>query len=414
MLCEQLGVRENRCVHRSRYQCPPIDERVPVSGITLSCSGSRDASVIESEYSRGFDPSAPCYDLPTSAHYLVRRNGSMDQLVPWTCYAFAACTPQNQYLHILMEGNAPFPAVQIKAAARLACCIARAFSLVPESGPVNIVTLFSLDGAKDCLTSIPPEFWTAFNACLLGEDVILTQPELACCDEIRAALSALTPRIETLEAQVADLLARPDLTPRVEFLENAVSVLGTQIGTLTTQLTALQTYVYELGGRLVRIEECFSKLPQCTETLPCGQAEYAIRSCQQFPPNVANIINFDRKIEDPDNIVSTGPLWCAQLGDGTNPARTYRIQGCVTIGQRRWCVGKQVTLTLEDCSGNQIVVANWVSPANGMQPPITLCFDQTIPVPASTLCCARIRFYTNDVTDPFSEICTGDIRLTRS
>lgn len=414
MLCEYLGVRRNNCTHRTRYFCPPADERAPVAGVTLSCSGTRDAGTIEAEYSRSFDPGAPCYDLPQSVHYLVRRTGSIDELVPWTCYAYAACSPQNQYLHVLLEGNEPFPAVQIRAAARLACCIARAFSLVSPDNPVNIVPLFNLDPVKDCLTNVPPEFWTAFNACLLGEDLVMSSPELACCDEIRAALNALTPRIESLETQVADLLARPDLTPRVEFLENAVSTLGSQVGLLSTQLAALQTYVYDLGGRLVRIEECFRRLPQCTETLPCGQAEYAIRSCQQFPPNVSNIINFDRRIEDPDNIVSTGPLWCAQIGDGTNPARTYRVQGCITIAQRRWCVGKQVMLTLEDCTGNQITVASWVSPANGPQPPLTLCFDQTIPVPASTLCCARIRFNTNDVTEPFAQICSGDIRLTRS
>jgi hypothetical protein len=415
MLCEHLGIVENNCVHRSRYNCPPVNERVPITGITLSCSGNRRAVDVEQGYNQPLPNPVPCNDLPNSVHYLVRSNGNVDQLVPWTCYTYAGCAPLDNYLHILLEGDSPTSA-QLKAAARLACCLARAFNLIPETpgDPVNIVTLYSLDATKDCLTAIPPAFWTAFNACLLGEDVILTQPELACCDEVRANLLALTNLVNSLENRITALEARPDLEPRVVFLENAVTVLGTQVGTLTTQITSLQNLVYELGARIVKLEECFKKLPQCNETLPCGQAEYAITNCQQFPPNVANIINFNRKIEDPDNIVTTGPLWCAQVGDGFNPARTYRVQGCVTVSQRRWCVGKQIIIYLEDCAGNQIQVANWISPANGPQPPITMCFDQVVPVPPSTLCCVRIRYWTNDVTDPFSEICTGDIRLTRS
>jgi hypothetical protein len=76
-------------------------------------------------------------------------------------------------------------------------------------------------------------------------------------------------------------------------------------------------------------------------------------------------------------------------------------------------LAKKVIVYLEDCVGNQLTVANWVSPSNGPQSPITLCWDTTIVVPAATVCCARIRVWTDDVTEQFFQICSGDIRINR-
>ena len=415
MLCEQYGVRRDDCVHRGRYVCPPEGERVAITGITLSCSGSRSASDIRSEYQSAPSGSHLCGPLPASVHYLVDRRSNIFQLVPHNCYAQPTCTPSlgNPYLHILLEGDAPFDRYQLKAAARLACCLVREFGLATTSA-INIIPLFDLDSSKDCLDAIPADFWTFLNACLLGEDRLYSEPEVVCCTELRAEVADLRSEIEALEDRIEALEARPDLTPRVEFLETAITTIGAQIGSITTQLTALQNYVYGLAGRIVKLEECFKKLPQCFETQPCGEAEYEISRCTDYPPIITQVINFDRKITDPDNIVSTGPLWCANLNDGFGPSRTYRVQGCVTIAARRWCVGKNVTISLKDCDGNVITVATWVAPSDGPQPAFTLCWDQVVPVPAATICCVRMQFFTNDVTEPFTQLCSGQIRLTRS
>ena len=414
MLCEQYGVRRNECVHRTRYFCPSESERVPIRGILIACSGDRTANDVLEIYKQPFTPPGDCYDLPNSVHYLVYKDGAIDELVPYNCYAYATCNrfDSYQFLTVLLEGKPPFNVYQIRAAARLACCLARNFDLLSRD-PLEIQPIFDYDVNKTCLQQLPADFWIYFNACVNREDVVDAPPELACCNELRERLNDLTPRLAALEARVAALEARPDLTPRVEYLENALIVLSTQVANLNSQYESLRDLVYSIGARLTRIEECFNKLPQCKEQECCGRAEYVLRDCRQYVPLIANVVDFDRKIEDTDNIVTTGPLWCANIGDGFNNVKNYRVQGCLTISQRKWCIGKKVYVYLEDCVGNQLTVATWVSPSNGPQSPITLCWDTTIVVPAATVCCARIRIWTDDVTEQFVQICSGDIRISR-
>ncbi len=418
MICSEYGVRESQCVVRNRYACP---RNAPIQGIIVSCLIERADDYYN--YLRTQLPRRGQMVFTTrqrSVHYVVTNQGAIDQIVSPECVAYGrdpttAITHDSLrsfnegWLYVALEGQGDANA-QARALGRLLCCLARTFN-IPLS---NILTLAAIDTRYPLVCeTLPSEALSLMQRCLNGEEgEPIPSPEPSCCASLRNDIALLLDRINNLEDRIEQLEARSDPMPLINALQAQINALQSQLGALETQQNSIQNWVTTIATRLARLEACYSKLPECMEQRPCGDAHYVIGACKQYVPNVPQVVDFETRVYDPDNIVTTGPAWCAQIGDG-GVARTYRVQGSVTIEPQRWCVGKYVQLILEPCNAPPIVVASYVVPSGGFAPPVVLTFDQIVPVPAGVNCCARVRIESNDVTNPFFRVCQGEIRLTR-
>lgn len=411
MLCEQIGVRESYCLHRTRYTCDPS---LPApAGIVIACTNGRRAADVRDAYGFPLDPNEYALSVPPAADYLINSEGDIDLLVQENCAPrWTNQQLSNRYIVILVEGREDSIDVRaIRSAARLACCLVRAYRL--QTDPTAPVYPAGAIAQNLCLQQLPSAFWRTFSACLLGE---LIEPDGAaqpqCCDVLRDSIRSLERIIDDLIQRVRALEQRPNLEPRVQALEQAVSGLTTRVGTVESLIASLQSQIFNLSNRLVRMERCYDRLPQCREQAPPCEVVYRVSTPQNFVPLAPHRIDFDQRVsDDSPPIVSTG-LWQAMIGDG-GAAKIWRVIGEIVIAPRKWCVNKGVRVFLRNCDGTRALVAQWVAPSDGQMPPVTLSWDLSIAVNGGQYCFIWFEVESEDTTEPFLTIDSGIIRLTR-
>lgn len=415
MFCEQLGVRENHCTHRSRFTCYPPNGAPAPSGILIGCTAGRSAADLREDYARP-NTGDPCVAVPISADFLVDSQGNADSLIPSeNCVSHWSCANDlRRFFVILVEGtNDDMTKEALKKAARLACCLAKQFNLFDTNGNAMVYPIGQLDGTK-CLRRLPSLFWSYFSACVTGEidfdDVLPPSPK--CCEDNAVRLDELQRAIDRLTQRVTQLEARPDLTNRVTIIEQTVEGLQSRIVRLEDAYFSLQTQIAQLAARFTRIEQCFEKLPQCKEDPPPCEIIYQIRNVQRVTPLIPHRIDFDTRISDQNPPIVTTGMWSAQIGDGGN-AKIWNAQGEIRVRSRRWCQNKGVRVYYVDCNGNRVLLTQWISPSHGLQPAVTLSWNFNITVNSGQVCFISFEVESDDVTEPFLEIEYGQIRLSR-
>lgn len=409
MLCEHLGINENFCVHRTRYQCLP--QLPPPAAIVIANTVNRSKRDYLDELARvGGDR---CIALPYSADYVIGRDGNIDQLIPIeNCMSLPLCgNDLNRYLVIVLEGDLDFTKEQLRSAARLACCLAKHFNIVTPDGVPIVKPIYQLDSTKP-LRKIPSEFFAFLGACYSGdipEEPVAPSP--ACCDELRSDFARLNDALALLRRRIEQLEARPDPLPLINQVETRVIALEGRVGLLESNHQALQAQVASMSARLARVERCFERLPQCKETPPPCEIVYRVSERLQLTPLVNHIINFAQRVEDQDPpLVTVGPLWQAMLSDG-GPSRTWTVTGEIQLEAKEWCVNKGVRIYVQDCAGNQVLVAQWTAPSNGPQPPVTLNWSYPVTTVSGQACYSRVLVHVDDTTTPFYYISGGFVRM---
>ncbi|MDW8293243.1 MAG: hypothetical protein RML84_09160 [Anaerolineae bacterium] len=354
-----------------------------------------------------------CTAVPFSADYIVGRDGSIDQLLPLdTCVSIPLCgNTATRYITVVLEGDDVFTRQQMRVAARLVCCLVRHYSLFDPQGAPLVRAIGELDSTK-LLRRLPTEFRAFLSACLSGDEPdVEPSPQPQCCDVLRDDLARLRDDLARLRDRIAALEARPDLTPRVQQLEARVQALEARVQQSETRLDALQAQVATFSARIARLEACYERLPQCAESPPPCEIVYRIGAPLRLVPMINQIVDFSVRVQDQDPpLVTTGPLWQAMLSNG-GPARTWTVSGELLIDAREWCVNKGVRLYLQDCSGALVQVAQWVSPANGAQPPVVLTWSHPITTMSGQPCFVRLVLHSDDTTQPFYSVSGGYVRM---
>ncbi|MFN4294612.1 MAG: hypothetical protein ACK4JD_10815, partial [Thermoflexales bacterium] len=327
MLCEHLGIDEHHCLHRSRFHCLPTASRIAPQSVVIAAWGNYTPD----DFARPFGDL--CTQTAQSAHYYVRANGGIEELIPpENCYPRFLCgdpDPHPQHIVIALAGEPPFNREQLRRAARLTCCLVREYNLFDASNTPLVQAIGQLDATKrpDSLSST---FWAYLSACLNGEDVEETpSAQPSCCDDLRRLIGALGDRVDALTSRIAALESRPDPAPLIDALRTRVDGLEARLIALETELSTLQNALANLNARFARIEQCFNKLPQCADVAPYCEIHYVIAAPQRFVPNVQHVVNFDLRVSD-DPIsprVLAGPLWQAALSYTGEPAQTWRVTG---------------------------------------------------------------------------------------
>ncbi len=414
MLCSHLGIDSHHCLHRSRFYCLPIGQAITPVSIVIAAWGSYTPDDFSAP------PSDFCTQTAQSAHYYVRANGGIEELLPpENCYPRFLCgdpDPHPQHIVIALQGDAPFTRDQLRRAARLTCCLARQYGLDGGSSSPPVVQAAGEVDATKRPDSLPSTFWAYLSTCLSGDDADdVVAPEPSCCDALRATIAALTGRIDGLQARVVALESRPDPIPLIDALRTRVDNLETRLGVLEADYSTLQNAVANLSARFARIEQCFNQLPQCADVAPYCEIHYTLGARQRLVPNVQHVVNFDRRVSDDPSAprVLAGPLWTAALSYVGEPATTWRVVGEVTIAPRNWCVNKYVRVYLQKCDGTLLALATWIAPTNGPQPAITLNWNTLITTPSGAPCFVRILIESDDTTEPFFELMSGYVRMSK-
>lgn len=410
MLCEHLGIAEKFCVHRSRYQCIP--QLPPPAAIVIANTVNRTKQDYYDELARpGTDR---CIALPFSADYVVGRDGNIDQLIPIeNCMSLPLCgNDLNRYIVIVLEGDLSFTKEQLRSAARLACCLAKHFGIVDQNNVPIVKPIYQLDSTKP-LRKIPSDFFAYLSACYSGDIPEETPaPQPSCCDELRSDLARLNDSLAQLRRRLEALEAKPDPLPLINQVEARVISLEGRVGMLESSHQALQAQVATMSARIARLERCFERLPQCNETPPPCEIVYRISERLQLTPMVNHIINFAQRVQDQDPpLVTTGPLWQAMLSDG-GPSRTWTVTGEIQIEAREWCVNKGVRIYVQDCSGNAVLVAQWIAPSGGPHPPVTLNWSYPVTTISGQACYSRVLVHVDDTTVPFFYVSGGFVRMS--
>jgi hypothetical protein len=409
MACEQLGIEQNHCIHRSRFSCYPAPDAPAPVGIVLAMTGERSAQDVIDAW--GAPSGDPCAPIPLSADYLVRVNGGLDQLLPDNCVSSPTCSPtSNRYIVVVLEGQPQFAREQLKVAARLICCLARHYNLLDATNTPLLDAIGAIDPTKP-LFDIPPLLWAYINSCMSG-DVVSEESQPSCCIALGEALARANQRIDELIDRVRVLEQRPDVSQQVEILRGLIASLEQRVCAYEAQLQNLINTTGLIQARLTKLECCYEKLPQCQERAPACDIHYRIGLPQRLVPTLQNVVNFDVKItdDDPPRVI-TGPLWQAAISLAGEPARTWYVSGEITIAARRWCANKGVRVYLQQCDGSHLLVTQYIASADGPQPPITLSFNSFAVSTSGTPCFVRLIVVSDDTTEPFFVIDGGYIRI---
>lgn len=415
MLCEQLGVVENYCVHRSRYTCYPPNGAPTPSGVLIGCTAGRSVAELREDFARP-TTGERCVAVPLAADFVVDSQGNADNLLPSeNCVPYWSCNNDlRRFFIILVEGESDNTTKEaLKKAAKLACCLVKQFNLFDPDGNALVYPYGQIDSTK-CLRRLPSTFWSYFSACITGEidfdDYTPATPP--CCEQNRESIHELERLIDRLTRRVEALEQRPDLTPIVDTLRLTVDGLQSRLINLEQNYTSLQTQIAQLAARFTVIEQCFNKLPQCKEDAPPCQIVYQLRNVMRVTPLVARRIDFDTRISDDNPPIVTTGMWRAQIGDGEN-ARIWAIEGEIRIRPRKWCQNKGVRVYFVDCDGNRIQVAQWIAPSHGAQPAIMLNWSFNTAVQTGQTCFVHFEVESDDTTEPFFEIEYGQIKMSR-
>lgn len=422
MDCNGVRINESGCI-RGRQTAgrgafaKPVGFAIHSLGMTLD--QYRD------KLSRKFTPHIKT-NYPKSVNYVITRNGFAELIVPvgntpaafdqvnqltYPLYPPNAQNPNEPFIHIAFEDELP-TSIETSAAASLICCLSRSLGIQLQQD--QVFPAYFIDASRRPET-VSTAMVASAIACITSNGNRALFEE--CCDnasnalqgvtQLNTALAALTQRVVALEAI-------PNPTAAIAQLQADIAAIQTNASSLQMQVSQWQSAFSSIGNRIAALEACMMKLPECAAVVPCGEFLYTVSQCQNLIPSVPVTLDFDRKVSDADLLVTTGPMWSANIVNNTANPVQYTLSGSIQIESSQWCVDKYARLLLQTCDGSVVEVARYTAPSNGDQPSQTLTWTYPVTIVGGSTCQTRLRFETNDVTTPFKSVCVGAIQGRRS